>query len=87
MQSDEFEKAFGDFLERYEYDDMQNTIFTMTRKAFEAGWQAAGGESLPPQEIYKLIMGNTNTEKNNSIDDNRQSKKVVTNETQATGKR
>jgi len=57
MHSDKFEKAFGDFLERSEYDEAQNAMFTLTRKSFEAGWGAAGGEPLPPQELFELIPG------------------------------
>ena len=57
MQSDKFEKAFGDFLERREYDEAQSAMFTLTRKSFEAGWGAAGGAQLPPQDLFELKPG------------------------------
>lgn len=54
MQSDTFEKAFGDFLDRREYDQAENALFAMVRVAFVAGWKAAGGESPPPQRIIEI---------------------------------
>ena len=62
MHSNEFEKAFGDFLERKEYDQAQNALFTLTRKSFEAGWLAAGGKPLPPQNVFELRQGNKKPE-------------------------
>ena len=44
MLSNDFEKAFGDFLDRREYDQAENALFAMVRIAFLAGWKAAGGE-------------------------------------------
>ena len=52
---DDFEKAFGDFLDRREYDQAENALFSMVRIAFLAGWQAAGGNPPPPQNIFQLI--------------------------------
>ena len=43
MQTNDFEKAFGDFLDRREYDQAENALFAMVRIAFLAGWKAAGG--------------------------------------------
>ena len=53
--SDEFEKAFGDFLDRREYDDAENALMEMVRIAFLAGWRAAGGEPPQPQPVFKII--------------------------------
>jgi len=47
---DDFEKAFSDFLERREYDQAFNALFSMVRIAFIVGWKAAGGEPPPPQK-------------------------------------
>ena len=44
MFGNEFEKAFSDFMERREYDQAENALFSMVRIAFVAGWLAAGGE-------------------------------------------
>ena len=53
--NDIFEKAFGDFLERTEYDEAENALFTIVRSAFLAGWLAAGGDPLKPKDVVKLI--------------------------------
>ncbi len=55
MHSNDFEKAFGDFVERREYDQAENALFAMVRIAFRAGWLAAGGEPPRPQKIFQLI--------------------------------
>ena len=62
MYPDDFEKAFSDFLERREYDQASNALFSMVRIAFivelpqdEAGWKAAGGEPPPPQKVIELV--------------------------------
>lgn len=55
MQSDAFEQAFGDFLERREYDQAENALFAMVRIAFLAGWKAAGGDPPPPQKVIELL--------------------------------
>ena len=56
MQTDEFEQAFSDFLGSKEYDDAEDTLFSVIRMAFIAGWQAARGEAPEPQNkvIYLL---------------------------------
>ena len=46
MMDNNFEKAFGEYLDSAEYDTIANELFAATRKAFLAGWIAAGG-SLP----------------------------------------
>ena len=55
LYSDNFEKAFSDFLERREYDQASNALFSMVRIAFIAGWKAAGGEPPPPQKVIELV--------------------------------
>ena len=55
MYPDDFEKAFSDFLERREYDQASNALFSMVRIAFIAGWKAAGGEPPPPQKGIELV--------------------------------
>ena len=55
MYSNDFEKAFSDFLERREYDQASNALFSMVRIAFIAGWKAAGGEPPPPQKVIELV--------------------------------
>lgn len=52
MYSNDFEAAFSCFLERRDYDEAANQMFTLARLAFAAGWQAAGG--TPPQEEPSL---------------------------------
>lgn len=46
MYSNDFEAAFSCFLERRDYDEAANQMFTLARLAFAAGWQAAGGPRL-----------------------------------------
>ena len=48
MKSDAFERAFSQFLERKEYDEAENALFSITRAAFLAGWE--------PQEIVRLMQ-------------------------------
>lgn len=55
MQSNEFEKAFGDFLDRREYDQAEQALFAMVRISFLAGWKAAGGQAPPPQKLFQII--------------------------------
>lgn len=51
----DFEKAFGNFLERREYDEAEEVLFSVVRSAFLAGWEAAGGMPPEPQEILWLV--------------------------------
>ncbi len=51
----DFETAFDNFLERREYDQAENALFSMVRISFLAGWKAAGGDPLPPQEIITIM--------------------------------
>jgi len=54
MAKVDFEKAFGDFLDRREDDQAENALFAMVRIAFVAGWKAAGGNPPKPQKILEL---------------------------------
>ena len=38
MYSNDFEYAFSEFLDRHEYDEAQEYLFSMIRIAFSAGW-------------------------------------------------
>lgn len=51
----DFEKDFDDFIDRREYDQAENALFSMVRIAFKAGWLAAGGNPPKPQKVYELI--------------------------------
>lgn len=58
MRNTDFEKAFGDFIDRREYDDAENALFEMVRIAFMAGWRAAEGDPPKAQPVFKLIEKN-----------------------------
>ena len=62
MQSNEFELAFSQFLDRPEYDEAENALFDIVREAFLAGWKAARGEPLPPQKVVYLLRKKQPTE-------------------------
>lgn len=51
----DFEKSFGDFLDRREYDKAETALFSMVRISFLAGWLAAGGNAPPPQKVVELF--------------------------------
>jgi len=55
LQSNAFEKAFADFVDRREYDQAENALFAMVRISFLAGWRAAGGQAPPPQKVLELV--------------------------------
>lgn len=55
MDSPDFEKAFSDFLDRREYDEAENALFSVVRIAFLAGWNAAGGHPPKPQKVIELF--------------------------------
>ena len=48
----EFEEAFGKFIERRDYEEAESALLSIARKAFRAGWLAAGGD---PDECRKII--------------------------------
>ena len=54
MHSDRFEYEFSKFLDRHEYDEAENYLFSMVRLAFAAGWQAAGGEAPRTQPVGRI---------------------------------
>lgn len=55
MNTVDYEEAFGNFLERHEYDDVEALVFALVRAAFRAGWEAAGG-TLPESEPIIRLM-------------------------------
>ncbi len=55
MESNDFEKAFSDFIDRREYDEAQNALHSMVRTSFRAGWQAAGGDPPTPHPIFSIV--------------------------------
>ena len=55
MDSPDFEKAFRDFLDRREYDEAENALFSMVRIACLAGWHAAGGHPPKPQKVIEIF--------------------------------
>ncbi|MDL2232058.1 hypothetical protein LJC63_00570 [Ruminococcaceae bacterium OttesenSCG-928-L11] len=57
MHTNEFEQAFGDFLETLEHEQILNIVFTSTRQAFLAGWLAAKGEPPTPHRLFEIIPG------------------------------
>ena len=56
MHTNEFEEAFSNFLDRHEYDEAENYLFSMVRLAFAAGWKAAGGEPPKAERVFELIL-------------------------------
>ena len=53
MASDTFEKALDDFLQTTEYDQAEDAIYTIVRKALSAGWRAAA-ETNDMQKVISL---------------------------------
>ncbi|MBQ3416269.1 MAG: hypothetical protein IJH32_00320 [Ruminococcus sp.] len=52
----DFEKSFSDYLERREYDDAENALFSIIRSAYQAGWSDAGGEiTIPSARIIHIV--------------------------------
>ena len=62
MESDTFEKAFSDFIERHEYDEAQSALFDLARISFQAGWKSAGGNPPEPQPVIRIIHGKQDEE-------------------------
>jgi hypothetical protein len=57
MQSNGFEQAYGDFIDRREYDEAQNALHSIVRISFTAGWNAAGGNPPTSQPGLELLPG------------------------------
>ena len=55
MHSNEYEEAFGRFLEQAEYDEAEDALFSLARAAFQAGWLAAGGSKPEPVRMFELL--------------------------------
>ena len=50
MTSDQFEKAFSDFLDSQTCDQAESQMFSALRTAFLAGWQAAKEQDKQKRE-------------------------------------
>lgn len=57
MHSNDFEHAFSEFIDRREYDEAEEYLFSMIRIAFTAGWNAAGGTPPTSERLFQLISG------------------------------
>lgn len=55
MFSNDFEKAFSDFLEQQKYDQAEAALFSIVRIAFIAGWKSAGSGSPNQQKVFTLF--------------------------------
>lgn len=55
MYTNDFESAFSGFLESRKYDEAENVLFAAMRKAFTAGWPAAGGDLPVRGKIFQLV--------------------------------
>ena len=53
MHSDEFEKAFSEFLDGREYDSAAEGLFTIVRLAFAAGWKAGKEHGKTSSELLE----------------------------------
>lgn len=49
------DEAFSEYLETYEADEIFNNQFAAVRRAFIAGYKAAGGTVPKAQSIFKII--------------------------------
>ena len=54
MCSNELEEAFSAFLERHEYDEAENYLYSMIRLSFVAGW-TAGGDPPKAERLFEVI--------------------------------
>lgn len=57
MMDNNFEKAFGEYLDSAEYDTIANELFAATRNTFLAGWIAAEGSLLASGHIFEVYGG------------------------------
>lgn len=51
----DFETAFGEFLDRREYDAAEEALFFIVRSAFLSGRQAAGGIPPAPRQGFRHL--------------------------------
>lgn len=58
MMDNDFEKAYGDYLESMAYEETENLLFSVLRNAFLAGRQAAGGSAPIAARIFEILGGN-----------------------------
>lgn len=65
MRDTDFEEAFGNFLEREEYDAASIALFTVVRAAYLAGWKAAGGDPPKAQPVVWLVKDEDSDKDNN----------------------
>ena len=58
MHSNDYEEAFGRFLEQEEYDEAEDALFSLVRAAFQAGWMwmAAGGEENAAVRMFEVLQ-------------------------------
>ena len=49
------DKALSNYLETYEADEIFNNFSSAIRKAFFAGYKAAGGELPKMQPVFKIV--------------------------------
>lgn len=55
MNFSKFESAFDQFIDRREYDQAENALFSIVRIAFTAGWLAAGGNPPKRHSVIRLV--------------------------------
>ena len=56
MHTNAFESAFSDFLDSNTYETFSETLFSITRAAFDAGWKAGRAQALQEAEIRREIL-------------------------------
>ena len=54
MEKQDFERCFSDYIDRREYDEAQNALFSAVRSSFKAGWESAGGNPPPVQPAIQF---------------------------------
>ena len=57
MMDNNFEKAFGEYLDSAEYDTIANELFAATRNTFLAGWIAAEWSLPASGHIFEVHGG------------------------------
>lgn len=55
MNLSKFESAFDQFIDRREYDQAENALFSIVGISFTAGWLAAGGKPPKRQKVIQLV--------------------------------